>query len=63
MQLFHQGRKSNQRLEEGLILALLFPGFVLLGKFLHVSEPLVSIFIKWGDNDNTKPHGILGRIK
>lgn len=50
---FSSRQKIKSKVGEGLIPAPLLPGFVLLGKLLPFSEPLVFIFIKWGDNDNT----------
>lgn len=50
---FPSRQKIKSKVGEGLIPAPLLSGFVLLGKLLPLSEPLVFIFIKWGDNDNT----------
>ena len=47
---FSSRQEIKSKLGEGLFLALLLPGFIL---FHHLSKPLVSISVKWGDNDST----------
>ena len=47
---FSSRQEIKSKLGEGLFLALLLPGFIL---FHHLSKPLVSISVKWGDNEST----------